>query len=75
MLFQLEDAAIVGADAFKYAVAVQQPVIEHGHFCIAFVVIFSVDKNLRSDWRSHWGTPLLKAMRKNVEEWNIGMME
>jgi hypothetical protein len=35
VFLELEHAAIVGADAFKHAVAVKQAVVEHRHFGVA----------------------------------------
>jgi len=43
MLLELEDAAVVNADAFKNAVAVKQSVVEHGHLGTALVEIFAVN--------------------------------
>src|SRR5439155_217106 len=43
VLFEFEDAAVVSANAFKYAVAVQQAVIEHGNLGVLLSVIFPVN--------------------------------
>ena len=45
VFLELEHAAIVGADAFKNAVTVEQAVVEDRHFGIAFAVKLAVDKN------------------------------
>ena len=43
VLLELEDAAVVDADAFKNAVAVKQAVVKHGHLGVALVEIFAVN--------------------------------
>jgi hypothetical protein len=50
VLLQFEHAAIVGADAFKNAVAVKQAVVEHGDFCVALVEIFAINENFHAKW-------------------------
>ena len=48
VFLQLEDAAVVGADALEDAVTVKQSVIEHAHLGVLLVVIFSVDVNFHT---------------------------
>src|SRR5882724_8148046 len=48
VFFQFEDAAVVGADAFKNSVAVKQSVVEHGDFCVALVEIFAINENFHA---------------------------
>ena len=43
VLFEFEDAAVIGANPLKNPVAVQQPVIEHGDLRLLFVDKLSVD--------------------------------
>ena len=45
VFLQLEDAAVVGANAFKNAVAVKEPVVKHGDFGVLFAAKFPVNVN------------------------------
>ena len=42
MAFQFEDVALVKPDAFKYAVAIQQSVVENRNASLVFVIELSV---------------------------------
>ena len=48
MFPELEDAAMIKADAFKNAVAIKQSVVKHGHFGVTLAVILAIDKNLHA---------------------------
>ena len=49
VFLELENTAVVGADAFKNAVAIKQTVVEHGHLGVAFAAKFSINKNLHAN--------------------------
>src|SRR2546430_8164405 len=43
VLLELEDAPVVSANPLKNAVAIEQPVIEHGNFGVLLVAILAVN--------------------------------
>jgi len=46
VFLQPKDPSVVGANALKHSVAVQQSVVEDRDFCLVFIVVFSVYKYL-----------------------------
>ncbi len=54
VFLELEHAAMISADALKNAVAVKQPVIEHGHLRVALAVIFAVNENFHQCRQGYW---------------------
>ena len=61
VLLQLEDAAVIGANALEDAIAVQQAVIENGNFRIALAVIFAINVNFHARRTGNYETLWVKA--------------